>query len=99
MARRVFITVGEASGDQHAGNLIRALRELDPSIIVEGLGGEAMRDAGAIVHKDTVQRAAMGWKAVFRYVELGRMLNWTKRYFRENRFDLQICIDSWAMNW
>ncbi|MDP9173570.1 MAG: hypothetical protein M3O30_06860 [Planctomycetota bacterium] len=99
MARRVFITVGEASGDQHAGHLIRELRALDPGIIIEGLGGDEMRAAGAVVHRDTVERAAMGWRAVFRYVELRRMLSWTSRYFQTSPPNLQICIDSWAMNW
>jgi lipid-A-disaccharide synthase len=99
MARRVFITVAEASGDQHAGNLIRELRALEPDLIVEGLGGPEMAAAGAIIHHDTVTGAAMTWKAVFRYVELGRKLYWTEDHFRENRPDLQICIDSWTMNW
>jgi lipid-A-disaccharide synthase len=99
MPRRVFITVGEASGDQHAGNLIRAMRELEPDLIVEGLGGGEMAAAGAIIHHDTVTKAAMTWKAVFRYVELGRKLFWTKEYFKTYQPDLQICIDSWTMNW
>ncbi|HEX4054643.1 MAG TPA: hypothetical protein VHX86_10300 [Tepidisphaeraceae bacterium] len=99
MARRVFITVGEASGDQHAGLLARELKALDKDIVVEGIGGPAMAEAGAMVHYDTVQRAAMGWKAMLRYFEISRILKWTRDYFREHRPDLLICIDSWAMNW
>jgi lipid-A-disaccharide synthase len=99
MARRVFITVGEPSGDQHAANLVRELRAMEPSLIIEGLGGPRMAEAGAKVHHDTVARAAMGLEAAFRYVELKRILNWSGRYFKEHRPDLQICIDSWAMNW
>jgi lipid-A-disaccharide synthase len=99
MARRVFITVGEASGDQHAANLIRELRALDPSVVVEGLGGAEMAAAGAIVHHDTVSRAAMGWKSVLRYLEFRRLLAWTKNYFRQQPPSLQICIDSWSTNW
>lgn len=99
MARRVFITVGEASGDQHAAQLIRELKTHDKDIIVEGIGGPAMADAGAMIHYDTVHRAAMGWKAVFRYFELKRILKWSRNHFRQHRPDLLICIDSWAMNW
>lgn len=99
MARRVFITVGEASGDRHAGLLVRELKVLEKDIIVEGIGGPAMAEAGAMVHYDTVRRAAMGWKAMLRYFEISRILKWTRGYFRDHRPDLLICIDSWAMNW
>jgi lipid-A-disaccharide synthase len=61
MPRRVFITVGEVSGDQHAAKLIRCLRELDPDMEVEGLGGAAMSAAGAQLLEETVGNAALGW--------------------------------------
>jgi lipid-A-disaccharide synthase len=99
MTRRVFITVGEASGDQHAAQLIRELKSHDQDIIVEGIGGPAMAEAGAMIQYDTVQKAAMGWKAVFRYFEMTRILKWSRNHFRLHRPDLLICIDSWTMNW
>jgi lipid-A-disaccharide synthase len=98
MTRRIFITVGEASGDQHAASLVRELHAMDPDIIVEGIGGPAMAGAGAMVHFDTVQRAAMGLKAILRFAELRRILKWTRTHFRDHPPDLLICIDSWAMN-
>jgi len=99
MARRVFITVGEASGDQPAALLIRELKALSKDIIVEGIGGPAMAEAGAMVHYDTVQRAAMGWKGALRYFEMRRIFKWSRNHFRQRPPDLLICIDSWAMNW
>ena len=79
--------------------LIRELKAQDNQIIVEGLGGPAMSAAGAMVHYDTVQRAAMGWKGALRYFELTRMLKWTRNHFRQRLPDLLVCIDSWSMNW
>jgi lipid-A-disaccharide synthase len=99
MGRRVFITVGEASGDQHAALLVRELKEMDKDIIIEGIGGPSMAAAGAMVHFDTVQRAAMGIRAILRFTELRRILKWTKEYFRQHPPDLLICVDSWGMNW
>jgi lipid-A-disaccharide synthase len=99
MPKRVFITVGEASGDLYAAYLIRELLAMDPTLIIEGMGGEAMRAAGATVHADTVEHATMGLRVIFRYTEITRMLKWTAEYFKKNQPDLQICIDSWAMNW
>src|SRR5688572_20342637 len=44
--RRIFITAAEVSGDRHAAQFIRSLRELHPEIVVEGLGGPEMAAAG-----------------------------------------------------
>src|SRR5581483_11797508 len=98
MPRRVFITVAEASADQHASHLVRQLKALDPELIVEGHGGPAMREAGAVIHHETVRRAAMGLRAIGRAFEVRRLLKWTGNYYSRNRPDLHICCDSWAMN-
>src|SRR2546423_951945 len=58
--RRVFITVADVSGDQHAAEMIRALRSLDPEVIVEGIGGPRMAEAGAEVVYESLGGAAMG---------------------------------------
>src|SRR5947208_16482933 len=92
--RRVFITVAEVSGDQHAAHLIRSLKELDPTVVVEGLGGPEMRAAGAVIHHETVGNAAMGVGGAKRIFEMFGLLRWTRRYFAENPPDLQICCDS-----
>ncbi len=96
--RRVFITVAEVSADQHAAHLIRSLKELDPTLIVEGLGGPEMRAAGAIIHHETVGRAAMGLSGFSRVFEMFGFVKWTRKHFATNPPDLQICCDSPAMN-
>ena len=98
MARRVFITVAEVSGDRHAAQLIRSLRQLDPTLIIEGLGGPEMAAAGATIHRNTVTRAAMGWRGILRAFEIYPILRWTRKYFDENPPDLQIGVDSPSMN-
>src|ERR1700733_10414960 len=96
--RRIFITVAEVSGDQHAAHLIRSLKQLDPTLIIEGLGGAEMRSAGAIIHHETVKSAAMGFSAALRAPEVYRLLAWTRNHFKTCKPDLQICCDSWGMN-
>lgn len=44
---RYFVIAGEASGDLHASNLIRALRLRDPQAEFYAYGGELMQQAGA----------------------------------------------------
>jgi len=99
MPRRVFITVAEVSGDKHAAQLVRCLRQLDPEMIIEGHGGPEMAAAGARIHHETVCGAAMGLRAALRAVEMYRLLRWTRRYFDSgNRPDLLIGVDSPSMN-
>lgn len=98
MSRKVFITVAERSADQHAANLVRAMRQLDPALDVHALGGDALRDAGATVHHDTVANAAMGLAAFKRAGEVKRLLAWTRRFYEREKPDLHICCDSWTMN-
>jgi lipid-A-disaccharide synthase len=98
MGRRIFITVAEASADQHAAHLARAIREAEPGVVMEGLGGEKLRGAGVVIHHETVARAAMGWRAALRAMEVRRLLKWTREYYEKNRPDLHVCCDSWSMN-
>jgi lipid-A-disaccharide synthase len=44
---RIFIVAAEPSGDALAGDLIDALRALDPSVEIAGVGGEEMARRGA----------------------------------------------------
>src|SRR3954447_14518633 len=98
MAKRVFITAAEVSGDLHASHLIRSLRELDPGLVIEGHGGPAMRQAGATIHTETTANAAMGFSALGRVREMFALLKWTRGYFKQAPPDLQLCVDSPALN-
>jgi lipid-A-disaccharide synthase len=98
MARRVFMTVAEVSGDKHAAQLIRSLKQLEPGIVIEGLGGPEMAEAGATIHRNTVTKAAMGWRGIFRATEVLDALKWTRKHFETNRPDLHIGVDSPSMN-
>lgn len=100
MAHRVFITAFEASGDQHAAELVRSLRELDPTIQIDALGGPKMAAAGANVLEETVGRAAMGWRGALRVFEASGWMKRTADRYRDTslRPDLHICVDSSAIN-
>ncbi len=90
--------MAEVSGDNHAAQLIRELIALEPDLIIEGIGGPAMAAAGANVHRNTVTRAAMGWRGLLRAGEVYRLLRWTARHFQTHRPDLLIGVDSPSMN-
>ena len=98
--RCVFVTVAEVSGDNHAAQFVRSLRQLDPTVRVDALGGPALAAAGAAIVHETVRSAAMGVGAVRRVPEVWRLLRATRRRFADpaTRPDLQVCCDSWGMN-
>lgn len=98
MPRRIFFSVAEVSGDLHAAQVIKALKQLDATIVCEGLGGPAMRNAGATIHHETVTNAAMGWRGALRAFEFRRLLKWTKQHLDANRPDLVVCVDSSGVN-
>lgn len=59
-ARRILIVAGEASGDLHGSNLVRALRRYDPGITVSGIGGTHMEEAGVEILVPASEMAVVG---------------------------------------
>ena len=98
MPRRIFITAAEASGDQHAAELVKSLRQLDPAIEVQALGGPKLAAAGAELLEETVGKAAMGWRGALRALEASRWMKRVAQAYRERKPDLHICVDSSAIN-
>ena len=61
---KFFIIAGEASGDLHASNLMKALRKKDAHVSFVGLGGDKMRAEGCDIRVDYRAMAYMGVLAV-----------------------------------
>ncbi len=61
---KYFIIAGEASGDLHGSNLMKALRAKDPQAFFVGLGGDKMREKGCDIRVDYRDMAYMGFVAV-----------------------------------
>ena len=52
---------GEASGDLHGANLIKAMQDRAPHIFFCGIGGRAMRAAGARIIVDAATLSVVLW--------------------------------------
>lgn len=70
---RYYIIAGEASGDLHGSNLIKALHLQDPEAAIRCWGGDKMQEAGATLVKHYRDLAFMGFVEVVRH--LGTILN------------------------
>jgi lipid-A-disaccharide synthase len=93
--RRVLIIAGEASGDLHGANLIRAARDIDPGLSFFGMGGRQMEAAGCDIRIDMKDLAVMGLlEVVFRLPVIRRAFRRVSSYFAgAERPDLLVLID------
>ena len=90
----IFIVAGEPSGDLHGANLARAIRRIEPSIVLHGIGGEQMSAAGMELRHDLAREAIMGFTEVLRkFGRIHAIFRDTVKFLENNRPDLLILID------
>jgi len=91
---RIFLVAGESSGDMHGANLVRALREADPAVTCEGIGGRAMAEAGMHLRFDLAGYGIMGFTEVVRSLgTIRHLFHDTLECLRLNRPDCLVVID------
>ena len=97
---RLFFSVGEPSGDQHAARLITELRSRFPEIEVSAYGGPKMEAAGCRLHYQLTDLAVMGF---FQFIPLlGKFLALVRRaqqILRDERPDAVVLVDFPGFNW
>ena len=97
--RKILISAGDASGDLHGAELVRALLRRLPDLQVVGMGGERMRSAGVEILVDQADLAVGGLVELLGSV--GRIFGaWRKlsAVLRKEQFDLVVLIDSGGFN-
>ena len=93
-ARRILLVAGEASGDVHGADLVRALRVSLPDASVFGLGGESLRAAGMATVADAADVATVGLtQAAGRLRVLWRAYRTLVRRLRDDPPDVCVLID------
>lgn len=96
---RYFIIAGEASGDLHGANLMKALRKNDSHASFVGFGGDKMRAEGCDIRVDYRDMAYMGIIAVLQNLDkVKRNLNIAKQSLLEAQPDALILIDYPSFN-
>jgi lipid-A-disaccharide synthase len=96
----ILISAGEASGELYGAQLIRALRNRDPSLEFFGVGGDRMRAAGCDTIVDAKDLAVVGISEILSH--LPKIYGRFRRLISQadkRRPDLAIVIDSPAFNW
>lgn len=95
----IFLSAAEDSGDEHASNLIRAIRRRRQDVRLVAVGGEKMAAAGCEMVADLTKKASMAGGVVPQLGYWYRMVRRLQGTIRRLRPDLHIPVDSPAMNW
>jgi lipid-A-disaccharide synthase len=97
---RYFISAGEPSGDLHGANLVRRIRQCDPSAEFAGLGGDKLAAAGVPLVHPLADDPIMGLVNALRAIpKLFGVLNRVKDEWRRNRPDVVVTIDYPGFHW
>ena len=93
--RRALIVTGEASGDLHGANLIKAARRIDPGLSFFGVGGRRMAEAGCEIILPAEELAVMGLVEVLRHLPVLRraLLQLKAILHGPQRPDLLVLVD------
>ncbi len=91
---KFYLVAGEASGDLHASNLIKALRRLVPDALFRGIGGDRMQEQGMELFRHFRDTAFMGFVEVVRHLpQIMQALAACKRDIEQWRPDVLILVD------
>ena len=97
--KKVFVFVGEASGDLQGAFLVREIKKIRQDIKFVGAGGHSMRSEGVDVFLDSTSMGVIGpWNAIPKIPQMLSMFNKAKKKLLEDKPDLTILIDSPAAN-
>ena len=91
---KFFVIAGEASGDMHGANLLKAIKKLDPSAQFEGFGGDRLKSEGMKLLRPLDKLSFMGFLEVVQNLgTIRENFSICKKAMTENKPDAIILID------
>jgi len=94
MSPQLFFIAGEASGDVYGGYLIRLLQQQYPSLEVNAVGGDKMKEAGANITFHISELSVMGFVEVIKNIsKLNRIFKSSQAEILKHKTDTLILID------
>lgn len=96
--KKLFIVTGEYSGDIHGSYVAKALRNINPEIQIEGIGGENMKAEGVKLFADHSKMASVGLslKIIINHINLGKSV--VDYITKEYKPDAVLLIDYGGFN-
>lgn len=95
---KLFIITGDYSGDIHAGHVAGILKQQNPDIEIEGIGGENLKNAGVKLFETQSKMGAVGLtpKILIEHLTLGKRV--VDYITKEYKPDMVLLIDYGAFN-
>ena len=96
--KTIFIITGEYSGDIHAGKVAEIIKSKHPEIVIEGIGGENLKNAGAKIFCDHSKMSGFGlnFKMIVDHLALEKKV--ADYILNEYKPDLVLLIDYGTFN-
>ncbi|MDG2339576.1 MAG: lipid-A-disaccharide synthase [Paracoccaceae bacterium] len=92
---KVFIIAGEVSGDKLGGSLMAGLRQLEPEVKFDGVGGELMEGQGLASRFPMQELSVMGLVEILpKYFHFKRRIRELAKTIVKDQPDVLITIDS-----
>jgi len=96
---KYYILAGEASGDLHGSNLMKALLEKDKNADIRFWGGDLMESTGGTLVKHYKERAFMGFSEVIMNLnKIFKLISFCKSDIKAFNPDVVIFIDNSGFN-
>ena len=91
---KVMFSAGEASGDTHAASVANALKEIDPSVDMFGMGGTLMERAGVRIVYDIKNLGVIGIVEIVKSLpKFFKLRTYLKRVMMKEKPDILVCVD------
>jgi lipid-A-disaccharide synthase len=96
---KYYVIAGEASGDLHGSNLIKALKAIDHKADIRCWGGDLMQNAGGILAKHYKELAFMGFLEVLTNInKIFKNIAFCKQDIQQFNPDILVFIDYSGFN-
>lgn len=95
---KIFISAGDLSGEIHAANLIKEIKQFSPSTIVTSTGGENLKEISDIFLDNIVNINAFGFLPIRPIFFLKEVYKKIKKYFTEEKPDKVILVDYYGFH-
>ncbi len=95
MTKSIFLIAGESSGDALGATLVKGLKEQNPRLSFQGIGGPLMEQTGSFQSfAPFTELAIVGGEIVRRLPQLLKLLRKTVEHIRDTQPDLLLTIDT-----
>ena len=98
MEKKIFIVTGEYSGEIHAANVVKMLKQISNDYVIEGIGGDNLQSHGVKLFEHIKNLSAVGlsFQIIWNHFNLGRRL---VKYLTEDfKPDLVLLVDYGGFN-